>query len=123
MSVVDAAYRSKLKAKATPNVEAACRCGQPANGKATAKDASKFYLSPEWIALRDRVRREAGGRCQAPGCGRIEHGCISITVLIEGRWRTVGSSERLGVVHSCHTHKTWTERAGQIAEWHGGRSV
>jgi hypothetical protein len=40
------------------------------------KVADSFYASPAWIALRDRVRREAGGRCQVPGCGRIERGMI-----------------------------------------------
>ena len=46
---------------------------QPADGEDPCQSPPKnFYLSPEWIALRDRVRREAGGRCQAPGCGRIE---------------------------------------------------
>ncbi len=31
------------------------------------KVAEPFYSSAEWIALRDRVRREASGRCQAQG--------------------------------------------------------
>lgn len=32
------------------------------------KVADPFYSSAAWIALRDQVRREAGGRCQWPGC-------------------------------------------------------
>ena len=36
------------------------------------KVAERFYSSAEWIALRDRVRREADERCQAQGCGRAE---------------------------------------------------
>lgn len=36
------------------------------------KTAEPFYSSRAWIALRDRVRREAGGQCQSPGCGRVE---------------------------------------------------
>ena len=35
------------------------------------KVADPFYSSRAWIELRDRVRREAGGRCQVPGCGRV----------------------------------------------------
>jgi len=38
------------------------------------KVADPFYSSKEWIALRDRVRAEAGGMCQRVGCstpGRI----------------------------------------------------
>jgi hypothetical protein len=38
--------------------------------KPPSKVADAFYSSAEWIALRDRVRREAGGRCEVPGCGR-----------------------------------------------------
>ena len=40
------------------------------------KIAEPFYSSAAWIALRDLVRREAGGRCQVAGCGRIERGMI-----------------------------------------------
>lgn len=34
------------------------------------KVADPFYSSAPWIELRDRVRREANGRCQWPGCAR-----------------------------------------------------
>jgi len=40
--------------------------------KAPPRRADSFYLSREWFELRDRVRWEAGGRCQASGCGRRE---------------------------------------------------
>lgn len=32
------------------------------------KIADPFYSSAAWIELRNRVRREAGGKCQWPGC-------------------------------------------------------
>lgn len=32
------------------------------------KTAEPFYSSPEWVEMRDRVRREAKGRCQRQGC-------------------------------------------------------
>jgi 5-methylcytosine-specific restriction protein A len=32
------------------------------------KASNPFYSSAAWISLRDRVRREAGGRCQWQGC-------------------------------------------------------
>lgn len=32
------------------------------------KVSDSFYSSAAWIELRDRVRREAQGRCQVPGC-------------------------------------------------------
>jgi len=41
--------------------------------KPPAKVGAPIYSSPEWIALRNRVRREAGGRCQRPGCNRPGH--------------------------------------------------
>lgn len=32
------------------------------------KAADRFYSSSEWTEMRDRVRREARGRCQREGC-------------------------------------------------------
>jgi 5-methylcytosine-specific restriction protein A len=32
------------------------------------KTTLPFYSTPEWLAMRDRVRREASWKCQAPGC-------------------------------------------------------
>jgi 5-methylcytosine-specific restriction endonuclease McrA len=32
------------------------------------KQADPFYDTPEWRALRDQVRREAGGCCEWSGC-------------------------------------------------------
>jgi 5-methylcytosine-specific restriction endonuclease McrA len=92
--------------------------------KPLPKRADKFYLSPDWLELRDRVRREARGRCQAAGCGRVEQRMYvdHIVELQDG-----GSALDLHNLQlfcgSCHTRKTAVERARRTAVRHGGRSV
>jgi 5-methylcytosine-specific restriction protein A len=81
-----------------------------------AKVADPFYLSSAWIALRDRVRREAGGRCQAPGCGRADRRMYAdhIIELKDGG----GPLDRTNVWLLCPTHhalKTAAERATRTA--------
>jgi len=80
------------------------------------KVADPFYFSAEWIALRDRVRREAGGRCQVPGCGRIERGMIvdHIVELKDGGAPLDRSNTRL-MCRSHHNQKTAAERAKRSA--------
>ena len=80
------------------------------------KVADRFYSSLAWIALRDRVRREAGGRCQVPGCGRIERGMIvdHIVELKDGGVPLDRSNTRL-MCRSHHNQKTDTERAKRTA--------
>src|SRR5260370_38649082 len=84
--------------------------------KAPPKSANKFYLSPEWIALRDRVRREAGGRCQAPGCGRIEP-----RMFVDHRTELRDGGAPLDrrnvwlLCGACHSLKTAAERAERPA--------
>lgn len=82
--------------------------------KPKPKVADRFYSSPEWIALRDRVRREAGGRCQVPGCtnrgGIVDH----IAEIRDGGARLDRSNLML-VCHEHHgrkTHREWARRAG-----------
>ena len=82
-----------------------------------AKVADKFYLSPEWIALRDLVRREAGGRCQAPGCGRGERRMFvdHIVDLKDGG----APLDRMNTWLLCGSHhsiKSAAERARRTAE-------
>ncbi len=82
-----------------------------------AKVTEKFYLSPEWVAVRDRVRREAGGRCQAPGCRRAERRMF-VDHIVE---RKDGGPplERRNLWLLCgshHTLKTVSERARRTAE-------
>jgi 5-methylcytosine-specific restriction endonuclease McrA len=82
------------------------------------KVADSFYSSPAWIALRDRVRREAGGRCQVPGCGRIERGMIvdHIVELKDGGAPLDRSNVWL-MCRSHHNRKTVTERAKRTARY------
>ena len=85
------------------------------------KVADSFYSSPAWIALRDRVRREAGGRCQVPGCGRAEWRMIvdHIVELKDGGAPLDRSNARL-MCRSHHNQKTIAERAKRTARRPGG---
>ena len=85
------------------------------------KVADPFYSSPEWIALRNRVRHEAGGRCQVSGCGRAERRMFvdHIVELKDGG----APLERANVWLLCpshHSQKTVAERAGRTARTPGG---
>jgi 5-methylcytosine-specific restriction endonuclease McrA len=88
---------------------------------APAKTADRFYSSSEWIASRDRVRREAGGRCQAPGCGRIER-----RMYVDHRAELKDGGTPLDrynlwlLCGSCHSVKTVAERARRTAKGGGG---
>lgn len=90
--------------------------------KPPPKTADKLYLSPEWFALRDRVRFEAGGRCQMPGCGRAE-----VRMFVDHRVELRDGGAPLDrrnvwlLCGSCHTRKTVVERARRTAERPGGR--
>ena len=85
------------------------------------KLADRFYSSAAWIALRDRVRREAGGRCQVPGCGRIERRMIvdHIVELKDGGAPLDRSNSRL-MCRSHHNQKTDPEPAKRTARSPGG---
>jgi 5-methylcytosine-specific restriction protein A len=85
------------------------------------KVADRFYASPTWIALRDRVQREAGGRCQVLGCGRAERRMFvdHIVELKDGG----APLERTNVWLLCashHSRKTVVERAKRTARRPGG---
>ena len=85
------------------------------------KVADRFYSSAAWVALRDRVRREAGGRCQVAGCGRIERGMIvdHIVELKDGGAPLERSNCQL-LCHAHHAVKTVAERARRTARRPGG---
>jgi len=85
------------------------------------KVADPFYSSPAWIALRDRVRHEAGGRCQAPGCGRAERRMFvdHIVELKDGGAPLDRSNAQL-LCPSHHAAKTAAERAKRTARRPGG---
>ena len=80
------------------------------------KIVDPFYSSPEWIALRDRVRLEAGGRCDAEGCGRVERRMFvdHIVELKDGDAPLKRSNVRL-LCSSHHAAKTAAERAKRTA--------
>lgn len=85
------------------------------------KVADPFYSSEAWIELRDRVRREAGGRCQVPCCGRIERRMFvdHIVELKDGG----APLDRRNVQLLCSSHhaaKTADARARRTARRPGG---
>ena len=91
------------------------------NAALPPKVADRFYTLPAWIALRDRVRREAGGRCQAPGCGRAERRMFvdHIVELKDGGAPLDRSNARL-MCRAHHNQKTIAERAKRTARRPGG---
>jgi 5-methylcytosine-specific restriction endonuclease McrA len=85
--------------------------------KSSPKVADKFYGSAPWIELRDRVRREAGGRCQAPGCGRMETRMyVDHVVELRDGGAALERSNTWLLCGSCHGRKTTAERARRTAE-------
>ena len=80
------------------------------------KVAEPFYSSAEWIALRDRVRREANGRCQAQGCGRTERRMyVDHIVELKDGGAPLDRSNVWLLCASHHTAKTASERARRTA--------
>jgi 5-methylcytosine-specific restriction enzyme A len=77
------------------------------------KQADQFYSSPEWIALRDRVRREAGGRCQVPGCDKRGVYVDHIVEIRDGGARLDPANLQL-LCAPHHTAKTAAERAKRM---------
>ena len=74
------------------------------------KERDDFYKSPEWMALRDRVRADAKWTCQRPGCGKRGLYVDHIVELRDGGARLDRSNAEL-LCASCHTTKTNAERA------------
>lgn len=81
--------------------------------KPPTKVAAPFYSSAEWIELRNRVRREARGKCQRQGCG--ERG-IYVDHIVEiadgGAPLDRANCELLCASH--HQVKTQRERAKRL---------
>ena len=85
------------------------------------KVADPFYSSPAWIALRDRVRREAGGRCQVAGCGRAERRMIVDHIVeLKDDGAPLHRSNVWLTCRSHHNQKTVAERAKRTARRPGG---
>lgn len=81
--------------------------------KPKPKRADQFYSSPEWIALRDRVRREAGGMCQALGCTR-RGAIVDHVVEIKDGGAKLDRANTVLLCAPCHgakTHREWARRA------------
>jgi len=83
------------------------------------KIAQPFYSSAEWIALRDRVRRDAGGLCQVPGCNRRGHIVDHIVELKDGG-APLDRGNTMLMCGSHHAAKTAAERARRTARGPGG---
>lgn len=78
------------------------------------KTAEPFYSTAEWIALRDRVRREARGMCQIPGCTKRGFIVDHIVEIRDGGAKL----DRANVMLTCSHHhglKTAAERAKRQA--------
>ena len=104
------------------------RALQPRVGLANLRTAAlppkvvdRFYSSPAWIALRDRVRREASGRCQVPGCGRAERRMfVDHIVELKDGGAPLERSNTMLVCNSHHVLKSNVERAKRTARRPGG---
>lgn len=78
--------------------------------KPAPKVGNPFYSSAEWIELRDRVRREAGGQCQWPGCAHRGQFVDHIVELKDGG-APLARSNVWYLCSSHHVRKTNAERA------------
>lgn len=74
------------------------------------KVADGFYSSSAWIELRDRVRREAGGRCQVPGCTKRGRWVDHIVEIKDGGAKLDRNNCML-MCASHHTAKTMAMKA------------
>lgn len=85
------------------------------------KTSDRFYSSSNWLQLRNRVRFEAAGRCQAPGCGRAERRMfVDHIVELQDGGAPLARSNLWLLCGSCHTRKTVAERSRRTARI-GGR--
>lgn len=81
--------------------------------KPIPKEIEPFYSSAPWLALRDRVRREAQGRCQRPGCNRRGFIVDHIVEIRDGGAKLERGNVWL-MCSSCHATKTGRERAARM---------
>lgn len=72
-----------------------------------------FYQSPEWRALRDRVTRQRGKRCEDCGRTGTRIYCDHIVELQDGGAGLDEANIRLRC-GSCHTRKTADARARRM---------
>jgi 5-methylcytosine-specific restriction endonuclease McrA len=77
------------------------------------KKADPELLTPDWKAMRERVRREANGMCQAPGCRRPGRYVDHIVERKDGGAMFLRANLML-VCAPCHQVKTNAERAKRM---------
>jgi 5-methylcytosine-specific restriction protein A len=83
--------------------------------KPPPKTADPELLTRDWKAMRERVIREAHGRCQAPGCGRADRRMYADHIVERRDGGAVFDRENLQCLCARHhTLKTNTERAKRI---------
>ncbi len=82
--------------------------------KPAPKTADAELLTPDWKAMRERVSREAGGRCQTPGCGRPGRYADHIIERRDGG-AVFDRANLMWVCAPCHGRKTTDERAKRAA--------
>lgn len=81
--------------------------------KLPEKMAEPFYSSAEWIELRNRVRREARGQCQVPGCKARGHTVDHIVEIRDGG-APLDRSNLMLMCQPHHVEKTNRERAKRM---------
>jgi 5-methylcytosine-specific restriction endonuclease McrA len=81
--------------------------------KPPPKVADPELLTRDWKAMRERVRREAGGRCQMPGCTRPGRYVDHIIERRDGGAVFDRANLRLCCA-PCHQVKTNAERAKRM---------
>ena len=72
-----------------------------------------FYQSPEWRALRDRLTKQRGKRCEDCGRAGTRIYCDHVVELRDGGAGLDPSNVRLRC-GSCHTRKTANARARRL---------
>lgn len=78
------------------------------------KQADPFYSSREWLALRDRVREEANGLCQVPGCGSRGYTVDHIVEIRDDPSRKLDRSNLMFMCQPHHVEKTHRERVRRV---------
>lgn len=81
--------------------------------KPPAKTADPELLTRDWKAMRERVRREARGMCQAPGCRRPGRYVDHIVERKDGG-AMFDRANLMLVCAPCHQVKTNAERAKRM---------
>lgn len=80
------------------------------------KTAEPIYGTPEHRRWRAIVIARAGGRCQAPGCGRVERRMFADHIVeLQDGGAPFDPANGQCLCGSCHTRKTASERSRRQA--------